>query len=104
MALKPICNHPNFLTFIVIGGWGNTRTLISKNNQVLAKVHEYNILDESKPVKVILEITKSMHLLINLILCKIDLFVFSKFIQRIDDYFQMAKFEYLPNTTSRNRS
>lgn len=47
------------LWLIVIGGWGNTRTLIRKNNQVLAKVKEYNILSDTRPVKVILEITKA---------------------------------------------
>jgi len=44
---------------IVIGGWGNSRNLIRKNNQVLAKVKEFNILSETRPVKIIVEVTKA---------------------------------------------
>lgn len=46
----------------MIGGWGNTRTVIRKNNQVLAKLKEYNILNESRPVKIVLEITNAGHI------------------------------------------
>lgn len=42
----------------MIGGWGNTRTLIRKNGITLAKVNEFNILDEQKPVRVIVEMTR----------------------------------------------
>lgn len=42
----------------MIGGWGNTRSLIRKNGLTLAKVNEYNVLDENKPVRVIVEQTK----------------------------------------------
>lgn len=43
----------------VIGGWGNVRTLIRKNGHVLAKTKEYNILSDTRPVKIILEVTKT---------------------------------------------
>lgn len=45
------------LIFTVIGGWGNTRALIRKNGVVLAKINEFNVLDENKPIKVIVELT-----------------------------------------------
>jgi len=44
---------------IIIGGWGNSRNLIRKNNQVLAKVKEFNILSDTRPVKIIVEVTKA---------------------------------------------
>lgn len=40
----------------MIGGWGNTRTLIRKHGDVVAKVNEFNVLDEFKPIKVIVEL------------------------------------------------
>lgn len=43
----------------MIGGWGNSRALIRKNNLVLAKVDEYNVLDENKPIKVVVELTST---------------------------------------------
>jgi len=43
----------------LIGGWGNSRALIRKNGVVLAKVDEFNVLDENKPVKVVVELTSS---------------------------------------------
>lgn len=43
--------------FTVIGGWGNSRTLIRKKGVVLAKVDEFNVLDENKPIKVVVEMT-----------------------------------------------
>lgn len=46
-----------FRIFTVIGGWGNTRALIRKNGVVLAKINEFNVLDENKPIKVIVELT-----------------------------------------------
>lgn len=42
---------------IVIGGWGNTRTVINKNGIRLAEAIEYNILNEKKPVKIIVEMS-----------------------------------------------
>lgn len=47
----------SFFSHAVIGGWGNTRALIRKNGVVLAKVDEFNVLDENKPIKVIVELT-----------------------------------------------
>lgn len=42
----------------MIGGWGNTRSLIRKNGATLGKVNEFNVLDENKPVRVVVEQTK----------------------------------------------
>lgn len=42
---------------IAIGGWGNTRTVINKNGIRLAEAIEYNILNEKKPVKIIVEMS-----------------------------------------------
>lgn len=42
----------------VIGGWGNTRTLIRKYGEVVAKQNEFNVLNEFKPIKVIVELTQ----------------------------------------------
>lgn len=43
----------------MIGGWGNTRALIRKNGVVLAKVDEFNVLDENKVVKIVVELTSA---------------------------------------------
>lgn len=48
-----------FFRFAVIGGWGNSRALIRKNGIVLAKADEYNVLDEKKPIKIIVELTST---------------------------------------------
>lgn len=43
---------------ILIGGWGNSRTLIRKHGEAVAKVNEFNVLDETKPIKVVVELSK----------------------------------------------
>lgn len=63
-ALLFFCWHNNSYfksskSISVIGGWGNVRTLIRKNGQVLAKAKEFNILSATRPVKIILEVTKT---------------------------------------------
>lgn len=42
----------------VLGGWGDSKHLIRKNGDVVAKINEFNILSEFKPIKVIVEITQ----------------------------------------------
>lgn len=49
----------NTILFLVIGGWGDTKHLIRKNGEVVAKVLEFNVLNEFKPIKVIVELKKS---------------------------------------------
>lgn len=51
--------HNSFqqLFFIVIGGWGDSKHMIRKNGDVVAKVNEFNVLNELKPIKVIVEFT-----------------------------------------------
>lgn len=49
----------NTILFLVIGGWGDTKHLIRKNGEVVAKVLEFNVLNEFKPIKVIVELNKS---------------------------------------------
>lgn len=48
-----------FCLQIVLGGWGDTKHLIRKNGDVVAKIHEYNVLNESQPIKVIVELNQS---------------------------------------------
>lgn len=43
--------------FPVIGGWGNTKNLIRKYGKTVAKTLEYNVLNEHKTIKVIVEAT-----------------------------------------------
>ncbi|XP_031620433.1 uncharacterized protein LOC116338976 [Contarinia nasturtii] len=42
---------------IVIGGWSDSKHLIRKNGDVVAKVNEFNVLNELKPIKVVVELT-----------------------------------------------
>lgn len=67
-----VCRNQKFLSFnaaffsffffsilcLVIGGWGNTLSVINKNGNKLAEAFEYNVLNEQKPVKFIVEISK----------------------------------------------
>lgn len=41
----------------MIGGWGNTKNLIRKYGKTVAKTLEYNVLNERKTIKVIVEAT-----------------------------------------------
>lgn len=47
------------LLFTVIGGWGDTKHLIRKHGDVVAKVNEFNVLNEFKPIKVIVELSEN---------------------------------------------
>lgn len=44
---------------IVLGGWGDTKHLIRKNGDVVTKVNEFNVLNEFKPIKVVVELTQA---------------------------------------------
>lgn len=43
----------------VIGGWGNSKNLIRKHGEVVAKTNEYNVLSEFKTIKVIVQLSKN---------------------------------------------
>lgn len=43
----------------MIGGWGNSKNLIRKNGEVVAKTNEYNVLSEFKTIKVIVQLSKN---------------------------------------------
>jgi len=49
---------PNNGYEILLGGWGNLKTLIRKNGEVIAETEEYNVLNEFKPIKVLIEMTR----------------------------------------------
>lgn len=51
-----------FLLFLI--GWGDTKHLIRKNGDVVAKVNEFNVLNEQQPIKVIVELKESGELLV----------------------------------------
>lgn len=55
---KIFINVLKFFFYVVIGGWGNLRTLIRKNGEVIAETDEYNVLNEFKPIKVLIEMTR----------------------------------------------
>lgn len=44
--------------FAVLGGWGNTKNLIRKHGEVVAKINEFNVLNEFKTIKVIVQLAK----------------------------------------------
>lgn len=44
---------------LVLGGWGDTKHLIRKNGDVVAKINEFNVLNEFEPIKVIVELTQT---------------------------------------------
>lgn len=44
---------------LVLGGWGDTKHLIRKNGDAVVKVHEYNVLNEFQPIKVIVELNNN---------------------------------------------
>lgn len=48
-----------YFFYIVLGGWGDSKHLIRKNGDVVAKVNEFNVLNEFQPIKVIVEMTQS---------------------------------------------
>lgn len=48
-----------FFFSAVLGGWGDTKHLIRKNGDVVTKVNEFNVLNEFKPIKVIVELSQN---------------------------------------------
>lgn len=51
--------HFFFVFVLVLGGYGDSKHFIRKNGDVVTRVKEFNVLNEFKPIKVIVELTET---------------------------------------------